>query len=200
MDEAYYRSLANELAAKVGRLAHFTRHGPSIGAYHEEVFKAVLRPLLPDRYSLRTGFAFDPVKKASQQGDILVIDETHPDAYYFREGSFVVARPESVACVIEIKTTLNRQRFSEAFKALHSFHEIAPTPAQPTTFVFAFKAPAFQPARMNDWYLGTNLQDSLPSYPFAIFALNAGLLTLREVSGQVSRTSSFLETLAEDPD
>lgn len=137
--------------------------------------------MLTDRYSLCTGFTFDPARKASQQGDILVVDETHPDAYYFREGSFAVVKPEAVASVIEVKTTLNRQRFREALKALHSFRELAPNPALLTTFVFAFKAPKFQPARMHDWYLRANLPDSLSSYPSAIFALNAGLLTLRQV-------------------
>jgi len=183
MDEGYYRSLANELATKVGRLTYFVSHGPSIGVYHEEVLKAVLRPVLSDRYSLRTGFAFDPSKKASQQGDILVVDETHPDAYYFREGNFAVVNPEALACVIEVKTSLDRKRFTEALKALHSFREITSNASHPITFLFAFKAPAFAPQRLSDWYSRANLPDSLLSYPMAIFALNAGLLMLREVPG-----------------
>ncbi len=73
MDESFYLSLANELSAKLGRVSSFVRHGPSIGAYHEEVLKSIIRHMLPDRFSLRSGFVFHPERGPSQQGDILII-------------------------------------------------------------------------------------------------------------------------------
>ena len=52
MDKSFYLSLANELSAKFGRVSSFVNHGPSIGAYHEEVLKSIIRHMLPDRFSL----------------------------------------------------------------------------------------------------------------------------------------------------
>lgn len=83
MNESFYLSLANELSAKLRRINAFVNHGPSIGAYHEEALKAVLRSFLPERFSLRTGFSYNATKGASQQCDILVIDENHASAYHF---------------------------------------------------------------------------------------------------------------------
>jgi len=96
MDECFYLGLANELAAKLRRVSSFVKHGPSIGVYHEEALKAILGTMLPSRFHLRTGFVYTAEKGASQQGDILIVDENDPDAYYFREGNFVVANPRAV--------------------------------------------------------------------------------------------------------
>jgi len=109
MSEAFYLSIANELSAKLRRVAAFVDHGPSIGSYHEEALKTVLRSILPERFGLRTGFAFSAKLGASQQGDILVIDENHPGAYHFREGEFAVVLPDAIVAVIEVKTKLTKR-------------------------------------------------------------------------------------------
>jgi hypothetical protein len=106
MDEDFYLSLANEMTAKLRRVSSFVAHGPSIGAYHEEVLRTILATMLPARFQLRTGFAFTRQKGASQQGDILSVDENDPAAYHFREGNFSVVAPEAIVCAIEVKTQL----------------------------------------------------------------------------------------------
>lgn len=182
MDELFYLSLANELSAKMGRVSSFVKHGPSIGAYHEEALKSIIRHMLPDRFSLRTGFVFHPEKGPSQQGDILIIDEYHPNAYFFREGNFAVVAEEALACVIEVKTRLDKKSFTEAMKGLYSFQRVTAKPNHPVTLLFAYESSSFKYTVLDRWYRSISLPDEVLSYPFAIYALNCGLLCLRKPS------------------
>jgi len=182
MNDAFYRGLADEMTAKLRRISAFTTHGPSIGAYHEEVLRSVLRSMLPSRFALRTGFAFDETHGASQQGDILVVDENYPGAYYFREGEFAIVAPEALICVIEVKTTLSKKTFSEGMDALHSFRRMAPSKAHPVTFLFAYEGSPFTPAVLTSWYATLDIPDLIRNYPWAIFTLSRGLVLLRRVS------------------
>lgn len=179
MPERFYLSLANEMSAKLRRVGTFTNHAPSIGAYHEEVLKAVLRSMLPDRFSVKTGFAFSPNLGTSQQGDILIIDENHPAAYHFREGEFAVALPEAVVCVIEVKTKLTKRTFQEAMTSLHSFRKVS-TSKHPVSYLFAYESQPFNDATLSSWCNSINaVPDKLQNYPWAIYALNQGMVVLQ---------------------
>ena len=197
MSEAFYLSLANELSAKLRRVAAFVNHGPSIGGYHEEALKTVLRSVLPERFGVRTGFAFSAQHGPSYQGDILIIDENHPSAYHFREGEFAVVLPEAVVCVIEVKTKLTKRTFSEAMACLYSFRRVSGT-AHPITYLFAYESQAFTPQTLSSWYTGiTGVPDEIKNYPWAVYALNQGIIILRReangnyghlpIEGDVSR-------------
>jgi len=180
MDETFYSGLAHELSAKVGRVSSFVKHGPSIGSYHEEVLRSVLRPMLPDRYSLRTGFVFHPENGPSQQGDILVVDEMQPAAYFFREGNFAVVDQSALVCVIEVKTSLDKRSFVEALECLGSYQRVTAKPHHPGTLLFAYECPALTLRRLGAWYKATSLPDEILFYPWSIFALNRGLISLRK--------------------
>jgi len=184
MSEAFYLSLANELSAKLRRVAAFVNHGPAIGGYHEEALKTVLRSVLPDRFGVRTGFAFNSLHGPSQQGDILIVDENHPAAYHFREGEFAVVLPEDVVCVIEVKTKLTKKTFGEAMTCLYSFRKISST-AHPVTFLFAYESQAFSPEVLSSWYSSVlSVPDDIKNYPWAVYALNQGIIILRRETNE----------------
>jgi hypothetical protein len=177
MQEQFYRGLAEEMAAKLRRIASFVSHAPSIGSYHEEALRSMLRSMLSDRFTLRHGFAYDAKCGASQQGDILIVDENHPGAYFFREGDFAIVSPEALVSVIEVKTRLNKTTFLEAMQALYSFRK-ALARANPTTFLFSYESAAFNPNVLDTWYAAANIPDELRNYPFAIFSLDRGVILL----------------------
>jgi len=56
MDDQYFTGLATEFSAKLRRVSSFTKHAVSIGSYHEEAVKTVLRSMLANRFTLKTGF------------------------------------------------------------------------------------------------------------------------------------------------
>ena len=211
MTDNFYLGLANELSAKLRRVSAFIEHAPSVGAYHEEVLKAILRSILPSRFSVKTGFAYNAEVGSSQQGDILIIDESHPGAYHFKEGEFAIALPEAIVCVIEVKTKLTKRTFQEAMKALYSFRKVGAA-IHPITFLFAYESQPFKDTTLESWYEPINeVPNEIQNYPWAVYALNRGIIIHRKISdvefghnileGDVSRgpklksLSIFLQTV-----
>jgi hypothetical protein len=104
-----FESYANEFLAKFERINSLISHGPSIGTYHEEIVRNFLSQILPNRFSVKTGFIYNSVSSTStKQIDILIIDENIPHAYFFKENSFAIVHPDSVICGIEIKNHLEK--------------------------------------------------------------------------------------------
>lgn len=180
MNEAFYNSLASELQGKLRRLSAFVTHAPTVGAFHEEVLRSVLRTMLPDRFSLRTGFGYDQIHGPSAQGDILVIDESRAGAYYYREGDFAVVSRSAVVCVIEVKTVLTKSTFLRGISNLASFRRKTVPFHDPATFLFAFESRPFTQAVLGSWYAAATLPDDLRNYPWAVFALDRGILHLHK--------------------
>ncbi|ACM21469.1 hypothetical protein Geob_3126 [Geotalea daltonii FRC-32] len=182
MDENFYLGLANEMAAKLRRVSSFVNHGPSIGSYHEEVLKPILESMLSERFRLRTGFAYTRKFGASQQGDILIVDENNPAAYHFREGNFAVVAPEAIVCAIEVKTKLNKKTFIEALRNLYSFTR-GSIFVPPATFLFAYESVPLTQKVLSAWYDSvTDIPDELQNYPWAIYVLNRGIIILKSPS------------------
>lgn len=184
MKDDFYGGLALELLSKLRRLSAFVSHGPSIGAHHEASLRAVLRPLLPDRFSLRTGFVYHPERGASRQGDILIVDEARADAYFYREGDFAVVSERGLVAAIEVKTRLTRRTFVDAIECLASFQRHTDAPNHPVTLLFAYESEALTPARLDAWYRAVSVRGELYDYPMAICALSHGLLNCRIADGQ----------------
>ena len=151
--------------------------------------------MLPERYSLRNGFVFFPDDRtASQQGDILIVDETKPGAYYFREGNFAVVDPSGIVAAIEVKTRLNKSTFADSIRCLSSFQHLVQGSVHVTpTFLFAYESATFSPQRLAEWYRAIELPrvtfsppagtpTDLPFYPMSLLALNRGMIAFRNVN------------------
>ncbi len=179
MDERYFRGLALELESKLRRVSAFTGHGPSVGSYHEEALRGVLRSMLPDRFSVKSRFSYHIERGASNQGDIVIVDESDPNAYLFRERDFCVVTPSAVVAVIEVKTRLTKQEFSLATKTLHSFHKVSGCAGTPPTFLFAYEAEAKSDRTIASWYKASTLQDDSRAYPWCVLILNAFAMIAR---------------------
>lgn len=198
MNENFYLGLANELAAKLRRVSSFVNHGPSIGSYHEEVLKTILSSMLPERFTLKTGFSYTTEQGPSSQGDILIIDENNPAAYFFKEGNFAVAHPDAVVCAIEVKTKLNKQTFGESIKNLHSF-SVRSINKRTTTFLFSYDSVPFTPKTLARWYASiSDIPDEPEFYPWAIYALNQGIILMKSgkadnICGHVACTGEETE-------
>jgi hypothetical protein len=138
-----YAALFGEsLTSKVDLLERLigSSHYPSLGQYKERLLAGAIRDFLPRTVEIGTGFVMfphansnpaaegqfhDPFNQSafavSRQCDILIHDVSKYPAI-FRDGDFVVVRPEAVRAVIEVKGSLNRTELS---KALDSFHDFA---------------------------------------------------------------------------
>lgn len=129
---SYAGMIGEEFSSKLNRLSQIIgkSHELSVGEYKESLLKNCLRNFMPKRYSVGTGFIVfveDHTKSTlsssvdisnlkshstSHQLDVIVYDETD-FAPLFRDGDFVVLRPESVRAVIEVKGFLDNSNVSE---------------------------------------------------------------------------------------
>jgi hypothetical protein len=125
-----YAALFGEsLSSKVDLLGRLIgdAHYPSLGRYKERLLADAIRGFLPRAVEVGTGFVLfphadpnppggpdfhDPLNQSaysiSRQCDILVYDSTRYPVV-FRDGDFVVIRPEAVRAVIEVKGSLSIQ-------------------------------------------------------------------------------------------
>ena len=175
----FYDGIARELFGQLGRLGTFTKHAPSVGKYHEELIKSCIASFLTSGFSLRTGFAYLDNGKVSSQGDLLIVDESYPSPYFFRQGDLVVVHPRALACVIEVKTTLKKKDFLDAMTNLHSFKRMRVDRNFPLTLLFAFEGTKMKLRTLDKWYRAVEVGDEISNYPHVIFCLNEGTLILR---------------------
>ena len=178
-DAEFYDGLARELLGQLGRLGNFTKHAPSVGKYHEELVKGCIASFLSARFSIRNGFSYSDDNKVSDEGDLLIIDESDPSPYFFQQGNLVVVHPRALACVIEVKTKLNKRDFLNAVSNLHSFKRIRTDRNFPVTLIFAFEGTKLTLQTLDKWYRTVGISDEISNYPHVVFCLNQGILILR---------------------
>ena len=118
--------LGESFASRIDLLAQVLQdaHYPSLGTYKERMLAETIRNYLPASLSVGTGFVmfpcsdsapaagqhFDHLNRSafsvSRQCDILVFDgNNYPPV--FKDGDFVVLRPEAVKAVIEVKGSIS---------------------------------------------------------------------------------------------
>jgi hypothetical protein len=144
-------------------------HYPSLGRYKEKLLADAIRGFLPRTVEVGTGFVMfphadvnppggvefhDPLNQSaysmSPQCDILVYDVARYPTV-FRDGDFVVIRPEAVRAVIEVKGSLTIKETRKALSACHNFavkwrntqlfyrEQYVPLTRKPPLFVMAWR-------------------------------------------------------------
>ena len=137
---AYAGMIGDEFSSKLDRLSQIIgkNHELSVGEYKESLLKSCLKNFLPKRYSVGTGFIIfiedSPMSSlypdnidisnlkshsTSQQLDVVVYDDTD-FAPIFRDGDFVILRPESVRSIIEVKGFLDGSNVKTCIKKFSS--------------------------------------------------------------------------------
>ena len=162
--------LGESLAAQVGLLEKLLHkaHFPSLGRYKERLLADTIRKYLPANVEVGTGFVlfphsdrdplvapelYDPLNSSafscSRQCDIIIFDSARYPVV-FRDGDFVVVRPEAVRAVVEVKGALSGVGLKESLKAFHDFatkwrlsqifyqEHYQPTTAKPGMYLMAW--------------------------------------------------------------
>lgn len=170
-----YQNYAKEIMSKLGRLNELVRHAPSIGTYHENLIANYLSNFLSKRFSVKTGFVYDPkTQNVSPQIDILIVDENVPSAYLFQDGNFVVVVPNSVVCAIEIKTILNKSSFADIAKKSEQYRKSNPQGFN--LLALCFKSSTKKLETVGKWCESLEIEDNLLNYPHKIVALDSFIL------------------------
>ena len=100
-------------------------HHPTTGGIRETGLRDFLRQLLPDRYYVGAGFAFDANDVQSRQLDVIVALEP-PLARVFEKDSICYLPCEVVLAGIEVKKTLDADEVARAIENAKSIRALRP--------------------------------------------------------------------------
>jgi len=150
----YFDSFSDEITSKFKRLKNLIGHPTSLGDYHEEVVKAVLRNFLPKRFSVKKGFVYASQGSVSRQIDVMIIDENYPAAYIFQDGDFAVVLPGAVVAIMEIKSTFNIREFWQSIENIASAKKLMEFPVNLTGIVFGFSGSNPSNQTLDKWFKG----------------------------------------------
>jgi hypothetical protein len=170
----YFQTFADEVLSKFERVNKLISHSASIGTYRETLIRHYLSQFLSRRYSVKTGFVYDPQNdQCSKQTDILIIDESHSAPFLFSDGDFVIAKSESVVLGIEIKSNLDKNTFHQAVENCFAFKNVVAP--KKCFFIFAFKTSKNIKSLASSWYKDVDpAKDQIGLYPGSIYCMNVG--------------------------
>lgn len=129
----YYDLETTKLIADAKRVALFTDHPGTVGAYREARLREYLKDHVAGRFRIANGFISDRddisndiSDQSSKQIDCLIYDETDRAAL-IETDSFVCVEPEHAAAFIEVKSTLGLSRD-------YAPHKGGPSPQYPFNY------------------------------------------------------------------
>lgn len=112
----FFRLKVKELNAQFEQAkALIVNHNLSVGLILEEILREFLREVLPGRFGITQGFIAMGTK-LSRQCDIIIYNCVDYAPLYLA-GDIKIVPSESVAAVIEVKSSINFERFIETIKA-----------------------------------------------------------------------------------
>jgi len=114
----YYKSKQKELLSKFNRSASVSSHPGERGIARELFIKEYLREHLPKRFGLKSGHFYDNFGRVSNQLDIIYDAIETPTL--FAEPNVLVLLVDSIAGVIQVKSTLDSDEFNSAIENLRS--------------------------------------------------------------------------------
>lgn len=98
------------------------KHNPSIGYIGEEIIRTFLQQNLPQQYKVTQGFVSDGVR-ISPQCDIIIFDN-YKCAPLYSFGNIEVIPADYVVATIEVKTSINKERFCEVLRRFENLYDL----------------------------------------------------------------------------
>lgn len=202
----YFSGIAQELLGKLDRVSSIIKKSNlKSGEYHEDIIRQFLSGFMTCRYVLKTGYIYLDSETTSKQIDILLIDEHIPFTYLFKEGDFVVVRPEPVLAAIEIKTRLDLGEFRKAFDNIVTAKRIKYKSLGHYGHIFGavfgfFSNKVIDKSSLNSWFkdnrISQHASDVGALWPDEIFFFdNKITLTLQETPHPDKRGNFFYQPL-----
>lgn len=170
------------MISKVKRVAYFTHHAPTLGAYHEALLRTAISDILPNRFSVKSGFVYAGAGCCSRQTDILVVDENDPSAYFMKQGEFAIVHPRALVCAIEVKTKLTKAGFLGACANLGVLADCLQKCASPLnhfSLLISFDSQPLTPYTLQGWFRSLKETSDESRAPAMIISLSGQALSLR---------------------
>jgi hypothetical protein len=137
----YQKSVAAEFKAYENRVRNLidNRHWAEEGRFKEIILMNYLKRVLPKHLSVGTGFVRNQ-NSLTNQIDIIIYDNSFP--VLFSEGDFIIATPENVIGIIEVKSRIEPNNICNIINRANSNAEIICGNAEKLLFngIFSFNS------------------------------------------------------------
>jgi len=134
MNDNYYKLISEELFIKLNQIRCFVKnHNLTIGILTEEILRDFLKDYLPKSVSVSQGFIIYSDGNLSKQCDIIIYDSMNY-ALKYKLNDIVIVPFDSVICVIEVKTTINKSIFHQTLEYFESLD--IPQKAKKILFIY----------------------------------------------------------------
>lgn len=97
-------------------------HPGEFGMYREQIVKELLKPFLPEKFDIGTGFIITSKNRISTQCDLIIYDKENSPIIENAEQRFFPV--ECVVGVIEIKSNLSKSDFKKAVSKLSKIKKL----------------------------------------------------------------------------
>lgn len=109
-------------------------HPGEFGMYREKIISELLKPFLPSKLGIGTGFIITSKNNISTQCDIIIYDRENTPVIENGEQRFFPV--ESVVCVIEVKSKLSKSEFNKALVKLAHIKKLREDIDKESSYVF----------------------------------------------------------------
>jgi len=125
MKKNYYSSYRDELLARRERIRSLTKQSKVQGDYHEALIRELVRQQIPEKYKVGHGLVYDEKsEKKSHECDVIVYGTETKALFEFESQDLVIAQPDAVKFVIQVKGKLTSKTLKDAVHNLKSIKAI----------------------------------------------------------------------------
>ena len=119
----FYSHLKEELFAQREQLRALTRQSKIQGDFSEALMRDFLTKFIADKFAVKHGILYDDGKdETSKECDIIIYEKDNKPLFEF--GDLVIARPEDVRFVIQIKSKITSSTLKRAIDNLKSVKKL----------------------------------------------------------------------------
>jgi len=113
-------------------------HSALKGSEAENIVKSFLNDHLPRRFAAGSGFIIDINDQVSKQTDLIIYDSLNCPVYRVSDNASIFPN-DNVAAVIEVKSTLDKDRLRESFENIAAAKKLIKTKAPDVSFLVQTK-------------------------------------------------------------
>ena len=118
----YYCNLREELFVKREQLRTLTLQSKIQGDFSEALIREFLVKFIDDKFAVKHGILYDDKGKSSKECDIIIYEKNNKP--WFEFGDLVIANPENVRFVIQIKSRITSSTLKSAIDNLKAVKKL----------------------------------------------------------------------------
>jgi hypothetical protein len=166
-------------------------HSGLKGHEAEDIVRQFLRGHLPKRFDVGSGFVIDPLDNISRQTDVIIYDALNCPVYRASETAAIIPS-DNVACVIEVKSRLDKDAMRDAFANISELKALAKTKPPSVPFLvttqtlcclFAFSTPITM-EKLSEHYVEYAKSHGIGRHIDIVLVLDKGIIMLAGKLGE----------------